>query len=179
LYGGKSWRKMKEIAVANHVNTLRIVRADLDDARHRAAVLEMTRDYARDPMGNGRDLPEEVQRALIDGLRAHPTAAVFLALDQDKAVGIVTYFVGFSTFAARPLVNIHDLHVAKSYRRRGVARLLLEAVEKEARGLGCCKLTLEVQARNDAALALYRSFGFAGGQYEPQAGVVLFREKKL
>ena len=57
--------------------------------------------------------------------------------------------------------------------------MLLEAVEKEARGLGCCKLTLEVQENNHAALALYGSFGFVGGQYEPEAGAVLFRQKKL
>ncbi len=104
---------------------------------------------------------------------------LFLALDRDDAVGIVTCFVGFSTFAARPLINIHDLHVVKGYRRRGVARLLLEAVEEHARGLGCCKLTLEVQQNNHAALALYGSFGFVSGQYEPEAGAVLFREKKL
>jgi hypothetical protein len=34
---------------------LRIVQADLDEPVHRAAVLAMTRDYARDPMGNGSD----------------------------------------------------------------------------------------------------------------------------
>jgi len=57
--------------------------------------------------------------------------------------------------------------------------LLLDAVEKEARGLGCCKLTLEVQENNHAALALYKSFGFVSGQYEPEAGTVFFRVKKL
>lgn len=157
----------------------RIVRADLADARHQAAVLEMTRAYARDPMGNGRDLPDDVQRALVPRLRAHPTTLIFLAFDGDRAVGIVTGFVGFSTFAARPLVNIHDLHVREDFQRRGVARRLLEAIETEARALGCCKLTLEVQENNRGALALYRSLGFAGGQYEPAAGGVLFRQKAL
>jgi ribosomal protein S18 acetylase RimI-like enzyme len=155
------------------------VRADLDDPRHQAAVLEMTRAYARDPMGNGRDLPEDVRSVPIDRLRAHPTTLIFLALNGDEPVGIVTCFVGFSTFAGRPLVNIHDLHVVPDYRRRGLAQSLLQAVENRARELGCCKLTLEVQENNRAALRLYGSFGFANGQYEPQAGTVLFREKKL
>jgi ribosomal protein S18 acetylase RimI-like enzyme len=69
--------------------------------------------------------------------------------------------------------------VAKDARGRGIARALLEAVETEARRLGCCKLTLEVQEHNATALALYQRAGFAGGQYEPAAGAVLFREKKL
>jgi len=161
------------------LSAIRIVRADLDDAQHRAAVLRLTRAYAQDPMGNGRDLPEDVQSVLVDRLRAHPTTMIFLAIDGDEAVGIATCFLGFSTFAARPLINIHDLHVAKEHQRRGVARLLLGAVEKAARDLGCGKLTLEVQENNRPALALYDRFGFAGGQYEPEAGTVLFRQKML
>jgi ribosomal protein S18 acetylase RimI-like enzyme len=130
-------------------------------------------------MGNGRDLPEDIRSVLIERLRAHPTTLIFLALSGNEPVGIVTCFVGFSTFAARPLVNIHDLHVEQNYRRRGIARLLLDAVEKRARELGCCKLTLEVQESNRGALGLYGSFGFVNGQYEPEAGTVLFQEKKL
>ena len=103
---------------------MRVVPVDLDDPEHQAAVLAMTRAYARDPMGNGRDLPAEIQQALVPGLRAHPTTLIFLAYRGDEAVGIVTCFVGFSTFAARPLINIHDLHVAKDHRGRGIARSL-------------------------------------------------------
>ena len=47
------------------MDALRIIRADLDDPEHQAAVLEMTRDYARDPMGNGCDLSDDVQEVLI------------------------------------------------------------------------------------------------------------------
>jgi len=161
------------------VSVLQIVRADLEDPRHQDAVLAMTRAYAQDPMGDGRDLPADIQQALVSGLRAHPTTLIFLAYREEQAIGIVTGFVGFSTFAARPLINIHDLHVARDHRGHGIARALLEAVETEARRRGCCKLTLEVQENNETALALYRRFGFVGGQYEPAAGAVLFREKKL
>ena len=161
------------------MGTLRVVRADLDHPQNQAAVLELTRDYARDPMGNGCDLPADVQAALIQRLRAHPTTRIFLAFDGTEPVGIATCFLGFSTFYARPLINVHDLHVTKGHRRRGVARRLLEAVEQEARGLTCCKLTLEVQEHNHPALALYRSAGFVGGLYQEEAGSVLFREKRL
>ena len=73
----------------------------------------------------------------------------------------------------------HDLHVTKEYQRRGVALMLLGAVEKEARELGCCKLTLEVQENNRAALAPYERYGFVGGHYEPEARAVQFRQKNL
>jgi ribosomal protein S18 acetylase RimI-like enzyme len=160
------------------LSTLRVFRADLDDPAHRAAVLAMTRAYARDPMGNGADLGDDVQRVLVERLRAHPTTVILLAFDGDHAVGIATCFIGFSTFAARPLLNIHDVHVLEEQQRRGIGRLLLEAAESEARRLGCCKLTLEVLENNHPAAALYEKFGFVG-EYEPGGGIALFRQKKL
>ena len=161
------------------MDAFRVVEADLGDPVHRAAVLDLTRAYARDPMGNGRDLPDEVQRVLVDRLRAHPAALVILAFEAARPVGIATCFAGFSTFSARPVINIHDLHVIATHQRRGLGRRLLEAVENKARALGCSKLTLEVQEHNRPALALYGRLGFTDGRYEPQAGRVLFREKRL
>lgn len=139
----------------------------------------MTRSYALDPMGNGSDLPDHVQNELIPRLRAHPTTLIFLAFDERTPIGLATSFIGFSTFAARPLINIHDLHVVKSYRGKGLGRMLLEAVEEKARELGCCKLTLEVLENNHPAILLYRNFGFVEGEYQPEAGKVLFRVKSL
>ena len=161
------------------MDTLRIDQANLDDPQHQVAVLEMTRSYARDPMGNGRDLSDDIQKILIQRLRAHPTTLIFLAFDQHQPIGIATCFIGFSTFAARPLLNIHDIHVVKAYQGRRVGRRLLEAVESKARKLDCCKLTLEVQEHNHPALALYHRCGFICGQYEEEAGGVLFHEKRL
>lgn len=137
-----------------------IVEADLDDPKHQEAVLAMVNAYARDPMGNGEDLPESVRQALIPGLRRHPTSLIFLAFDGQEPVGVAVCFLGFSTFAARPLINIHDLAVIPAYRGRGVGRRLLERVEAKGRELGCCKLTLEVREDNYTAQQLYWRVGF-------------------
>jgi ribosomal protein S18 acetylase RimI-like enzyme len=50
--------------------------------------------------------------------------------------------------------------VAQSWRRRGVGSALLAAALEKARSEGLHKLSLEVFPHNDAALALYRKFGF-------------------
>ena len=59
-----------------------------------------------------------MKRELIPGLRAHPACYVFFALRTEKPVGFAICFLGFSTFTARPLINIHDLFVQASARGR-------------------------------------------------------------
>jgi ribosomal protein S18 acetylase RimI-like enzyme len=85
---------------------------------------------------------------------------VLLAFADEVAIGIAVCFVGFSTFRARPLLNVHDLAVLPQYRGKGAGRALLLAAEDHARRQGCCRLTLEVLESNSGARALYRRFGF-------------------
>ncbi|TWS21205.1 GNAT family N-acetyltransferase [Tsukamurella asaccharolytica] len=50
--------------------------------------------------------------------------------------------------------------VAPSYRRRGLAHMLVRHAIAEAAGLGAARIYLEVTRDNDAAQSLYRSLGF-------------------
>jgi GNAT superfamily N-acetyltransferase len=139
---------------------LRIRPADLTDARDADSIAMLLNAYAIEPVGGGRPLPRDVQERLVPALRDVPRALVLLALADDAAVGIAVCFFGFSTFRARPLLNIHDLAVLPQHRRKGVARALLQAAEDYARQQGCCRVTLEVLESNSGARELYRSFGF-------------------
>jgi ribosomal protein S18 acetylase RimI-like enzyme len=156
-----------------------VVEADLNDSQHQTAILQLINAYARDPMGDGRDLPGGVRDRLISGLQQHPTTLILLAFDAATPVGVAVCFVGFSTFTARPLINIHDLAVIPDYRGRGIGRLLLEGVEAKGRELGCCKLTLEVREDNHRAQRLYQRFGF--GDTSNELGMVRnwFLQKRL
>ncbi len=156
-----------------------VVEADLARVEHQRAILELLDTYARDPMGNGAALAEETRRDLISGLREHPTTLVFLAYVAGSAVGLAICFRGFSTFAARPLINIHDLAVRPEQRGQGVGRRLLETIAQKARSLGCCKLTLEVQENNHRARQVYEAAGFRQAVYQEQAGAALFMSRAL
>lgn len=157
-----------------------ILRADLANSRHAQWIIELTDAYARDPLGNGAPLPAEVLARLVPGLRAQPTALVFLAISgATDAVGIATCFGGFSTFAARPLINIHDIFVRPEHRGHGLASRLLAAVEAHAQSAGCCKLTLEVLENNYPARHVYKKAGFAQAVYQEDAGGALFYAKAL
>jgi ribosomal protein S18 acetylase RimI-like enzyme len=156
-----------------------LIEADLNDSHHQAAILHLINAYARDPMGESRDLPTAVRDRLISGLQQHPASLVFLAFDEATPVGVAVCFLGFSTFAARPLINIHDLAVIPEHRGQGIGRLLLERVEAKGRALGCCKLTLEVREDNHRAQRLYQKFGF--GNMPSEHGTVRnwFLQKRL
>jgi ribosomal protein S18 acetylase RimI-like enzyme len=132
---------------------------DFSDAAQCAGIVEVINSYAIDPIGGGHPLSPEVQTRLVPGLREHPTSLVLLAFAEGRPVGVAVCFFGFSTFAARPLLNIHDLAVVPEWRGRGVGRALLTAAEDRAVERGCCKLTLEVRDDNRAR-ALYERFGF-------------------
>ena len=134
---------------------LSIVRADLSRPAHQTAVLGLLDAYSADPMGDGKPLSTTARRDLIPGLRRHPTTLVFLACYGGEPVGLAICFRGFSTFAARPLLNIHDFFVAPAHRGAGIGRRLMAAIERHARELGCCKLTLEVLENNHRARKLY------------------------
>jgi GNAT superfamily N-acetyltransferase len=156
-----------------------IIQADLDRADHQAAVLALIAAYAEDAMGNGAPLPDDVLRDLIPGLRKHPTTLILLAYVDGRPVGIATCFVGFSTFYARPLINVHDLAILPDYRGQGIGRRLLEGVIETARQLGCCKVTLEVHESNARAKQMYEAAGFAEGAAREPGGRWLFYSRPL
>jgi ribosomal protein S18 acetylase RimI-like enzyme len=160
-------------------NNVNIVEANLDNKSHQNDIIAMTLAYARDEWGSNSTLSEDTLRRLIPGLKAIPTSIVFLGYINTNAVGIATCFMGFSTFNARPLLNIHDIAVLPEYRKMGVSRLLMEAVEEKARQLGCCKLTLEVNEQNSRAKHVYEAAGFGpaiGGRLN---GKTLFYVKRI
>lgn len=153
--------------------------ADLRQPPHQAAIVTLIDAYARDPMGGGQGLSDAARAALIPGLQQHPTTVIFLAWEGETPVGIAVCFVGFSTFQARPLLNIHDLAVLPTHRRRGVGRRLLEHVAAKAQALDCCKLTLEVRDDNPTAQQLYHAVGFETAAAYGGAVRVWFLEKRL
>jgi GNAT superfamily N-acetyltransferase len=145
---------------AERVTNITIVDADLSRADHQNALVTMLDAYMRDPMEGGEPPSEQVKRDLVPGLRAHPACHVFLAYHDGVPVGFSICFLGFSTFLARPLLNIHDIFVDLSVRGRGIGAMLLDRIEARARDLNCCRITLEVREDNRVARGLYRKVGF-------------------
>lgn len=163
-------------------DNIRVVRADYGNPQHATALVAMLDAYAQDPMGGGEGLSEFAKAHLVESLAARPQAFSVLAFDgADDAtpVGLVNCIEGFSTFACRPLVNVHDVAVLPGYRGRRIGERMLELTEAIARERGACKLTLEVLSGNSGAMRLYQRAGFANYQLDPAMGQAGFMQKWL
>lgn len=142
-------------------------------------LLSLLNSYAMDPMGGGEALDSKVQQQLIAKLAERSDTFSVIAYENDQPVGLVNCVEGFSTFAAKPVMNIHDVVVLPTHRGKGISTLLLNEVEQLARQRDCCKLTLEVLQGNKVAKASYLKFGFAGYELDPEMGQAMFWQKKL
>jgi hypothetical protein len=163
-------------------DAVRVCLADYSNHRHASALVAMLDAYARDPMGGGEGLSEFARRNVVAGLAARPQAFSVLAFaspTDDVPVGLVNCIEGFSTFACKPLVNVHDLAVLPAYRGHGVAMQMLMLVEELSVGRGACKLTLEVLEGNAGAVRLYQRAGFENYQLGSAMGNAQFMQKYL
>ncbi len=159
--------------------SIEVIRADYKNPQHASDLVTLLGAYALDPMGGGSDLSNDVKQNLPLELSKRPFAFSFLAYFDKSPAGLVNGFEGFSTFKARPLINIHDIVVHPDYRGKGISQNLLEAVEREAKSRKACKITLEVLSGNAIAQNAYKKFGFNGYELDPTAGQALFWEKPL
>jgi ribosomal protein S18 acetylase RimI-like enzyme len=162
--------------------SIRVCLADYANPSHALALVNMLDDYARDPMGGGEGLSDFVKANLAAELARVPGAFSVLAFDGESAttpVGLVNCLQGFSTFACKPLVNVHDVAVIAGYRGRGIAERMFALVEEVARQRGACKLTLEVLSSNVGAVRVYTRVGFAGYALGAATGEARFMQKYL
>jgi len=160
-----------------HLSTVQ--RVDYRNAKDANALLLLLDSFAQDKMGRGEKLETDVKHRLCNDLASIPSAISFIAWINDEPVGLINCFEGYSTFKAKPLLNVHDIAVLVGFRGQGVGQSLLKAAEEYARTRGCCKLTSEVLSGNSRAMESYKHFGFEQYELDPSTGHALFMQKLL
>jgi ribosomal protein S18 acetylase RimI-like enzyme len=133
---------------------------DFENPLHREKFVYLLNAYIEDKMGGGIPFEGDREEELLRGISEHSTCFVVFALVTGEFAGMSVNFVNYSTFAAKKLVNIHDIIVIDKYRNKGIGRGLLEEVARLSKEMGCCKITLEVRHDNHNAMHLYKSLGF-------------------
>jgi ribosomal protein S18 acetylase RimI-like enzyme len=139
---------------------LSIIKVDLQNPIHCNQVIKLLNDYMNDPMGNNRPMPKALAPQIISGLKQHSGFLGFFVMAGNQFAGLANCNVNFSTFQAKPLINIHDFIVAPECRNLGVGCFLLQGIINYAVQNGFCRINLEVREDNANAKSLYRKMGF-------------------
>jgi RimJ/RimL family protein N-acetyltransferase len=131
------------------VSAFEVRRARPDDARPAA---ELFATVAAERDGIASEPPIDIE-ARVTRFEAS-VDETFIAVAGGDVIGMI--HVQPTRFGVGEL----GMLVARPWRRRGVGAALVAASIDKARADGLHKLALEVFPHNDAAIALYRKFGF-------------------
>jgi ribosomal protein S18 acetylase RimI-like enzyme len=126
----------------------------------------------------GRDWPsDDAFLASVERLIADPDAELLLASPDDDApaAGVAQVRYRHSIWTAADDCWLEDLYVREAARRRGVGEALARLVVERAQRRGCRRVELDVNERNEPALALYARLGFEVSRKPPGGRDVLMR----
>ena len=105
------------------------------------------------------DDPRGQREVFLDHLTADD-AAVFVAEDRGRVAGVASLWIRPRLNWVTPEAWVPDLYVEERFRRRGLARALLDACAREAKRRGCHRLVLDSGHEREAAHQLYEHYGF-------------------
>ena len=133
---------------------LSIRQATLADVSVVVPLFDAYRQFYRQPSdveGAARFLRDRLQRG---------ESGVFLAVEDELAVGFTQLYPSFSSGAMAPIFILNDLFVAPEFRRHGVASALLQASADYGRANGAVRLVLSTELTNTKAQSVYERLGW-------------------
>jgi GNAT superfamily N-acetyltransferase len=128
----------------------------------RAARLDDAASIARLLTGLGYPTEARQARARLERLQTEPATEVLVAESEPsgEVVGLAGVRAETLLEQDRPAARLLALVVAESYRRRGIARRLVEAAEAAGRALGCLRIVLTSADHRADAHAFYLAAGY-------------------
>ncbi len=85
---------------------------------------------------------------------------IFVVSNKEVLVGFAQLYPSFSSVSMKLIWILNDLFVDESYRKKGIAKLLISAAENFAKGTGAVRIILSTQVSNTIAQSLYESLGY-------------------
>ena len=133
------------------ISTRQAVLSDLEEL---APLFDQYRQF----QGQAGDLA--AARSFLRERFDHGESVLFIALEGARPVGLAQLYPSFSSVSLSRVFILNDLFVHESGRRKGVAAMLLAALEAYAWSLGSARVSLNVARGNVSAQQLYEAQGW-------------------
>ncbi len=146
--------------------------ASRGDAEDVAKCMAAFRDFLGESDPPDEALARGVQHALDRGV------AEFLLVGRPAHSYVQLRYI-YSAWFQSDLCWVEDVYVGDKYRGLGVGRTLMRAAQSRASELGCVRLQLDANERNEIALALYESEGYSARNASWDSGRDLYLRRKI
>lgn len=104
--------------------------------------------------------PEEVETTVAtmeeDGFGEKSFFEFLVAEEAGEILGIAVYFYSYSTWKGRA-IYLDDLVVHETHRRRGIGKMLFNALIQKAKEIGAKRLSWQVLEWNEPAIEFYKT----------------------
>lgn len=128
---------------------------------------ELEQFYGGTPTETLDEKVAQISKALFAERAA---AEAMLAWDGDKLVGFASYSFHWPAAGFTTSLFLKELYVAQAYRRTGIGRQLMAALERVARENQCSRFEWGTDSDNEAAQKFYASLSA-----DPSTGKISYR----
>jgi ribosomal protein S18 acetylase RimI-like enzyme len=138
----------------------------MTESEFQAFVAQDVQQYADEKVKAGNWTPQEaLERSREEHDRLLP-AGLSTSYHHLYTIEVDGQNAGSVWLSSAPTISggdgfVHDLFVAESFRRKGVAKQTMLLLEQEAHRMGLKRLVLHVFGHNVAARALYEDLGYS------------------
>lgn len=133
---------------------MNIIRATIEHTDLLAPLFDLYRQFYK------ADSNLEASRQFIFDRLSKNETVIFLAMENDKALGFVQLYPLFASVALKSLWLLNDLYVDESARKLGVGEALIHAAEDFAKETNARGLFLRTARDNFPAQKLYEKCGW-------------------
>ncbi|MBR7825802.1 GNAT family N-acetyltransferase [Actinospica sp. MGRD01-02] len=142
--------------------------ASPEDAAQLAGLMdELEQFYGGTPTESLDEKVAQISEALFAD---RPAAEAMLAWDGDKLAGFASYSFHWPASGFTTSLFLKELYVAQAYRRTGIGKQLMAALEQVARAKRCSRFEWGTDSDNEAAQRFYESLGAI-----PSTGKISYR----
>ena len=131
-----------------------IAEAGLEDLNDVAFMFDQYRQFY------DQDEDLELAKEFLGSHMKNHTSIIFLASFDGRNCGFAQLYPTFCSVEASPILVLYDLFVREEYRRKGFAKLLMNATKQYASDNNFGSIELSTGKTNTQGQSLYESLGY-------------------